>query len=142
MYNFLSPLISISSLRFVLFTKKIGPHGHFVAGEWYARTLLAMQEKYAGRGYEVRLLLLLPFIDSTRLDNLSKTSAKPIIIIIGNVSLRLLRMDDSKFLYSIHPTIRQTAAERREDVSKDLDRYIQSKCIEILLRELQVRRGI
>lgn len=125
-YNFYSVLLSSDTLS------------HFVDGDWYHRTEKAAQEKYGTEDVEVKLLLILLFIDGTSIGQFSNYMAKPIMGTLGNFSLEEIKKDRSKFVLGMLPELELSAAQKKKKKYMLLQRLVHNACVEKFLEGLQV----
>lgn len=111
---------------------------HFVDGDWYRRTEKAAIEKYGKEGLEIKLLLILPFIDDTALDAYSKNTAKPIMATLGNFCLDEIKKDRSKTILGLFPELDLSISQKKQKKYRLLESLVHNKCVEIFLEQMKV----
>lgn len=94
--------------------------------------------KYSQADLEVKVLIVLLFMDDTNLDKNSRTSAKPLMATLGNYSLEVLARDDCRNLVGLFPDLRLTKTQKALPEYELYADIVNRAVVDIVLAQLNV----
>lgn len=94
--------------------------------------------KYGRPDLDVKVLIVVLFMDDTNLDKNSRTSAKPLMATLGNYSFPILARDDCRSLVGLFPDLRLTKTQKALPEYELYADTVNRAVVDIVLAQLNV----